>query len=117
MRQIHTLEAGVKKYIHVNQHHIRDNKKNDTNLPPISVICRNKTYHCHEIDLQGHTQLIYRPKKPLGCGARLWGVTKSVVTLTLETNQTSQVQEPIVVDKKKNTQTNLHQWGFTKHHK
>jgi len=90
----------MKTIIHVNQHHIRSNKKNGTNLPVLTV----KTYKTNEygygVDIQGPAKIIYSPDKPLQCGARVW----------IET--TSRVK---IIKKPKKVKVNLcHVWEQTK---
>jgi hypothetical protein len=74
------------KRIHVDQHAIRRNKREGTNLPPISV----KTYKSNDkanevriIDDNGNevAKIIYSPSKPLSCGARVWIETNSEVII------------------------------------
>ena len=67
----------MKTIIHVNQHRIRANAKNNTSEPVLTV----KTYKTNEYasevlilgkDGQEAARIIYRPHKPLSCGARCW---------------------------------------------
>lgn len=60
------------KRIHVNQHKIR-RKESD----PISVKVSGKTIPCSEVEIRGESKLVYRPDKPLSCGAKLWVETRS----------------------------------------
>ena len=62
----------VNTRIHVNRQVLASNKKNGTKEPPISVRIGSKTHLCHEADLPGNAKIIYRPHKPLPCGAVLW---------------------------------------------
>jgi len=62
-----------KKYIHVNQHKIRSNKKNGANEPVITIKeGRNNTY-CHEVRIHGDSVVRYggSDKPILPCGARV----------------------------------------------
>ena len=61
-----------KKYIHVNQHVIRANKKHGTNDPVITIKQGSKNTYCHEVEIKGPARVIYSPDKPLSCGARVW---------------------------------------------
>lgn len=74
----------MKTIIHVNQHVIRDNKKNNSDNPPITV----KTYKSNNygarvniLDKDGNVvaRVIYRPESPLSCGAHVWIETNSKV--------------------------------------
>jgi len=62
----------LKTRIHINQHHIRSNKKNDTSLPVISVKTYKSNRYAHHVTINGPSQVIYAPDKPLSCGARVW---------------------------------------------
>lgn len=71
----------MKTIIHVNQHVIRRNAKQGTREPPITVKCRGKNCYALEVVVHGPCVLVYRPDKPLSCGARLWIETTADVTL------------------------------------
>lgn len=63
--------------IHVNQHNIRKNRKENSNLPVITVkdYKQNRYAHTAEvIDDRGQVacRVVYRPDKPLSCGAQVW---------------------------------------------
>ena len=63
----------MKKYIHVNQHKIRANKKNGTNEPVITIKeGRTNTYR-HEVKVLGECTIKYggNDKPILPCGARV----------------------------------------------
>ena len=60
------------KRIHVNMHKIRANKKYDTNDPVLTIKEGRANTYCHEVDILGPSKLVYRPNKPLSCGARVW---------------------------------------------
>lgn len=62
-----------KTYIHVNQHVIRSNKKNNKNDPVITVKSGSKNTYCHEVLLHGTSRIIYggNDKPLLNCGARV----------------------------------------------
>lgn len=73
----------AKKYIHVNQHKIRANKKNGTNEPVITIKeGRNNTY-CHAVDIKGPSRVVYggNDKPLLSCGARVVIETESEVEI------------------------------------
>ena len=73
------LPAGKSKKIIVNRHRIKSNKKDDANLPPISVKCVKETLHGHNTRILGPSTIQYSPEKPLNCGATLWIETKAEV--------------------------------------
>ena len=60
------------KRIHVNMHKVRANKKYDTNDPVLTIKEGRTNTYCHEVDILGPSKLVYRPNKPLSCGARVW---------------------------------------------
>tara|TARA_R100001163_G_C4950870_1_gene118693 strand:+ start:234 stop:449 length:216 start_codon:yes stop_codon:yes gene_type:complete len=60
------------KRIHVNMHKVRANKKHGTNEPVLSIKEGKSNTYCHEVDILGPSKLVYRPDKPLSCGARVW---------------------------------------------
>tara|TARA_R110000824_G_scaffold73389_1_gene186925 strand:- start:230 stop:487 length:258 start_codon:yes stop_codon:yes gene_type:complete len=67
----------MKKIIHVNQHVIKRNTKNKTDDPVLSVKTYKDNNYAHEAiirDKSGNevARVIYRPHKPLSCGARCW---------------------------------------------
>jgi hypothetical protein len=74
-----TMAAGTIKRIHVNQHIIRDNKKQNLRVPPLTIKWRNKTYAAKSVDIRGASQVVYSPDSPLSCGAHVWVETKAEV--------------------------------------
>ena len=71
----------MKKKIHINQHKIRSNKKNNTNEPVITVKTSKSNTYASEVNILGKSKLVYRPTKPLPCGARVWIETEEKVVL------------------------------------
>ncbi len=66
----------MKKIIHVNQHKIRHNTKNNTDEPVLTVKTYKENNYAHEAILKKDgeeiARVIYSPHKPLSCGARVW---------------------------------------------
>ena len=62
----------AKKYIHVNQHKIRANKKNGTDEPVITIKEGKTNSYCHEVKVNGPSVVKYggNDKPLLSCGAR-----------------------------------------------
>jgi hypothetical protein len=62
-----------KKYIHVNQHVIRSNKKNERNDPVITIKQGSKNTYCHSVAINGPSKVVYggNDKPLLSCGARV----------------------------------------------
>ena len=71
----------MKKRIHVNQHKIRSNKKNNLNEPVITVKTSKSNTYGHGVEIMGPSKVIYSPDKPLNCGARVWIETDSDVQI------------------------------------
>jgi|TARA_Y100000289_G_C3921819_1_gene150862 hypothetical protein len=71
----------MKKRIHINQHKIRSNKKNNTKEPVITVKTSKSNDYAHEVKIEGPSKVIYSPDKPLPCGARVWIETEEKVVL------------------------------------
>ncbi len=81
----------MKKIIHVNQHVLKRNTKQGTDEPVLTVKTYKENNYAHEAvirDTAGNevARVVYRPHKPLGCGARCW----------IETNTDSSRVELIV---------------------
>ena len=71
----------MKTRININQHVIKFNQKHGTNKPVITVKTYKDNNYAHEVDILGESKVIYRPDKPLSCGARVWIETNSEVIL------------------------------------
>ena len=69
------------KRIHVNMHKVRANKKHGTNEPVLTIKEGSTNTYCHEVDILGPSKLVYRPNKPLSCGARVWIETTAAVRI------------------------------------
>jgi hypothetical protein len=65
----------AKKYIHVNQHHIRSNIKGNTPKPVITIKEGKKNTYCNEVEIVGPCIIRYcgegSVKPILSCGARV----------------------------------------------
>ncbi|MEB3281079.1 MAG: DNA-binding protein [Lyngbya sp.] len=66
------LKKPAKKIVHVNSHRIRQNQKHQEQLPVITVKTRNTNTYGHIVEIPGGCRVVYRPDKPLPCGARVW---------------------------------------------
>jgi hypothetical protein len=58
--------------IHVNQHVIRANGKTGARDPVLTVKKGKANDYAHEVMVDGPCRIIYRPDKPLSCGAKVW---------------------------------------------
>jgi hypothetical protein len=72
-----TIKAGTIKRIHVNQHIIRDNRRNGTNEPALTVKTSKTNHKAHDVLIEGPSRVVYSPDHPLPCGARVWIETES----------------------------------------
>jgi len=71
------------KYIHVNQHKIRSNKKNNSLDPVITIKEGRKNTYCSEVEILGPSSVIYggNDKTLLSCGARVVIQTESEINI------------------------------------
>ena len=75
----------MKTIIHVNQHVIKANRKRGAVDPVLTVKTYKSNTYAHEaiiLDADGCevARVIYRPDKPLSCGAHVWIETQHEVT-------------------------------------
>ncbi|WP_413162955.1 DNA-binding protein [Capilliphycus salinus ALCB114379] len=66
------LKKRAKTIVHVNSHRIRQNQKQQQQLPVITVKTRNTNTYGHIVEIPGGCRVVYCPDKPLPCGARVW---------------------------------------------
>ena len=71
----------MKKYIHINQHVIKANHKNNERNPVITVKTYKSNDYTHEVQILGESKVVYSPDKPLSCGAKVWIETDAEVIL------------------------------------
>ena len=73
----------MKKYIHVNQHKIRSNKKNNSLEPVITIKEGKKKTYCSEVEILGPSRIVYggNEKTILSCGARVVIETESEIKI------------------------------------
>jgi len=74
----------MKTIIHVNQHVIKSNSKNDLNDPVLTCKTYKSNKYAHEAIIYGQdgleaARIIYSKDKPLSCGAKVWIETKNKV--------------------------------------
>jgi hypothetical protein len=76
------MTSGLLKRIHVNQHNIRANKKNNnTELPVFTVKTYKENLIANAVTIDGPSVMIYRPDDPLSCGAHVWCETRARVSI------------------------------------
>ena len=62
----------TKTKIHVNQHIIRSNKKKGLKEPVFTVKQGASNRYAKKVIIDGPSELVYSPEKPLSCGATVW---------------------------------------------
>ena len=67
----------MKTIIHVNQHVIKANRKNGEVNPVLTCKTYKENIYAHEAIIRDEAwnevaRVIYRPDKPLSCGAHVW---------------------------------------------
>jgi len=83
----------MKTIIHVNQHNIKKNKRTGSRDPVITCKTYKTNVYAHEaviLDKDGRevARVVYRPDKPLSCGAHVWIETlNEVVTITTDSEE------------------------------
>lgn len=80
------IPAGNLKRIHADQQRIRSNAlkpaagKPKVYKSPVTVQAGGNSHKCDEVIIAGPSKMVYRPEKPLSCGARMWIETRAEVT-------------------------------------
>jgi len=71
----------MKTIVHVNQHVIKNNRKNNVEDPVLTVKTYKENKYAHEVEILGPSKIIYSPDKPLSCGAHVWIETQGEVII------------------------------------
>jgi len=71
----------MKTRIHVNQHIIKSNRKNNEDKPVLTVKTYKSNTYAREVEIQGNSKVIYSPNNPLSCGAEVWIETENEVNI------------------------------------
>ena len=61
----------MKTIIHVNQHIIKANRKNNVVNPVLTCKTYKSNNYAHEVEIKGDSKIIYSPDKPPSCGAHV----------------------------------------------
>ena len=69
----------MKTKIHINQHIIKRNAKTGEREPVITCKTYKENRYGHEVHIKGDCNIVYRPDKPLSCGAKVWIETEGEV--------------------------------------
>lgn len=71
----------MKTIIHVNQHVIKANRKNNEENPVLTCKTYKSNNYAHEVEIKGDSKIVYSPDKPLSCGAHVWIETQGEVII------------------------------------
>ena len=76
----------MRKIVHVNQHNIRRNATKGTTDPVLTVKTYKSNTYANEVVIKSGNgevlaRIVYRPDKPLSCGARVWIETEHDVEI------------------------------------
>lgn len=71
----------MKTIVHVNQHVIKSNRKNNASDPVLTVKTYKDNRYAHEVEILGPSRIVYSPDKPLSCGAHVWIETEGEVVV------------------------------------
>ena len=77
----------MKTVIHVNQHIIKRNAKQNETNPVLTCKTYKTNNYANKVVIYGQdgniaARVIYRPDKPLSCGAKVWIETQNKVETT-----------------------------------
>jgi hypothetical protein len=72
------------KRIHVNQHVIRHNTKTGERESPLTVKTSRGNFRADAVRIEGASEVVYSPERPLSCGARVWIETRAPVVITAD---------------------------------
>ncbi len=86
-KALNILPKSTIKRVVVNRHIIDSNRKHGKKDPAISIQTSKGTFRAHWVDILGPSEVIYRPEKPLSCGASVWIETKSSVHYVVHTRR------------------------------
>lgn len=73
------LSAGTIKRLHVDKGLLASNRKHGKNKPPLTIQHSSGSKKAFVVDIKGPAKFIYRPEKPLSCGAVAWIETRAEV--------------------------------------
>jgi hypothetical protein len=80
----------MKTVVHVNQHLIKNNAKTGDREPVLTCKTYKENTRAHEVEILDQdgrvaARVVYRPDKPLPCGARVWIETTNEVRTVIFT--------------------------------
>ena len=62
----------MKARIRINRHKIRSNAKNGESVPVITVKTYRSNEYASNVRINGPSEVVYSPHRPLSCGAKVW---------------------------------------------
>jgi len=71
----------MKTIIHVNQHVVKSNRKEEKEDPVLTIKTYKENIYAHEVEILGPSKVIYSPDKPLSCGAHVWIETQGEIKI------------------------------------
>lgn len=71
----------MKTILIVNRNVLAANKKHGRDDPPLTVRTYKGSQLARRVRIDGPSDLVYSPEKPLHCGARVWIETQSQVEI------------------------------------
>tara|TARA_R110000803_G_scaffold74903_6_gene139159 strand:+ start:10907 stop:11146 length:240 start_codon:yes stop_codon:yes gene_type:complete len=79
----------MKTIIHVNQHKVKSNTKNNTEEPVLTCKTYKTNTYTNEVVIYGQdgleaARVVYSPNKTLSCGARVWIETQNKVDTVIK---------------------------------
>ena len=72
----------MKTVIHVNQHNVKRNQKTGSRDPVLTAKTYKSNDYGYHAKINGPSKVVYRPDKPLSCGATCWIETESEVEVS-----------------------------------
>ncbi len=76
-----SLQDSRIKRIHVNQHVLKDNRKTGQTNPVLTIKTSDANHYAREVEILGPSRVVYRPERPLPCGAVCWIETEAEVVI------------------------------------
>ena len=92
----------MKTIIHVNQHKVKSNAKNNEREPVLTCKTYKSNSYGHEAEILDNNgnitaKVIYSPDKPLSCGAKVWIETENLVRVVSNIdNQSNPINEVFI---------------------
>ena len=74
----------VKSIIHVNSHNIKYNSKHKKAQKPVIAVKGKEKGYVKTLEIPVPCRIVYRPDKPLSCGAKVWIETYCPNLLTIQ---------------------------------